>query len=221
MEKMKKNHTEILARLESNYFNLNTALEYNSPFQLLISTLLAAQSTDIQVNKIMIPFYKDFPDAAAIANLKVEYIESRINTIGLFRNKAKNMLMTAKMIHEIYKGEVPKTRVGLESLPGVGRKTASVVLSIAFGVPAIAVDTHVFRVSNRLKLANADTVEETEIQLMKAIPKKKWSAAHHWLIWHGRKLCKAQKPLCTDCFLNDVCPFFQQFKDEILYWKGK
>ncbi len=216
-----ENRSAILSKLEKKYQGTETALDYQSPFQLLISTLLAAQSTDVQVNKIMTPFYADHPDAASIAKLPLDYIEARISKIGLYRNKAKNMLKTANMIMDEFDGEVPRTQKELESLAGVGRKTANVVRSIAFGEPAIAVDTHVFRVSNRLGLANAKDVVKTEEQLMKRVPKEKWSEAHHWLIWHGRKLCKAQKPLCDQCELREHCKFFKQYAGELMYWKGK
>ncbi len=211
----------ILTQLEEMYSGTETALDYHSPFQLLISTLLAAQSTDVQVNKVMTPFYNDHPDAASIAKLPLDYIEQRINKIGLYRNKAKNMLATSKMIMEKFAGEVPRSQKDLESLAGVGRKTANVVRSIAFGEPAIAVDTHVFRVSNRLGLANAKDVVKTEEQLMKRIPKDKWSEAHHWLIWHGRKICKAQKPLCDQCKIAANCSYFETYGGELMYWKGK
>ncbi|MCB0277873.1 MAG: endonuclease III [Calditrichaeota bacterium] len=211
----------ILAELERIYTGTETALDYNTPFQLLISTLLAAQSTDVQVNKVMEPFYKKHPDAASIAGLSLEYIEDQIKNIGLYRNKAKNMLATSQMIMSDYGGKVPETQEELVKLPGVGRKTANVVRSIAFGADAIAVDTHVFRVSNRLGLANAKDVVKTEEQLMKVIPREKWSSAHHWLIWHGRKVCRAQKPLCDICTLKDWCKEFSRYGEEFMYWKGK
>ena len=155
----------------------------------------------------MVPFYKEFPTAHHVAELPVEFIESRINKIGLYRNKAKNMLATSKILVEKYNGNIPQKKNLLMELPGVGIKTANVAISICFGEPAIAVDTHVFRVSNRLRLAKADNVTTTEEQLKRNIPRDKWSEAHHWLIWHGRKLCKAQRPLCEDCFLIDICAF--------------
>ena len=213
--------SKILERLEEKYSGTETALDYKSPFQLLISTLLAAQSTDKQVNKVISPFYEDHPTAEAISKLSVEYIQDRISKIGLYRNKAKNMLATSKKIVYEFNGEVPRSQKELESLPGVGRKTANVVRSIAFGAAAIAVDTHVFRVSNRLGLANAKDVVKTEEQLMKRIPKEKWSEAHHWLIWHGRQICKAQKPLCDQCNLKEYCKYFAEFGVEMMYWKGK
>jgi len=205
--KLAEKRTEILKRLEDRYGGMNTALIFDSPFQLLISTLLAAQSNDNQVNKVMVPFYKEFPTAEAISKLPLDYITERISSIGLYRNKAKNMLATSKLIVDLYGGEVPKSKKELVTLPGVGIKTANVVVSICFGEPAIAVDTHVFRVSNRLHLAQADNVGKTEEQLMRNIPKTLWADAHHWLIWHGRKLCKAQRPLCDECFLIDLCKF--------------
>ena len=212
---------KIIEVLEEIYGGTETALEYDSPFQLLVSTLLAAQATDKQVNKVMTPFYKDHPDAETISKLPLEYIEDRISSIGLYRNKAKNMLATSKMIMDVFGGEVPKTQEELIKLPGVGRKTANVVRSVAFGDAAIAVDTHVFRVSNRMGLARAKDVVKTEEQLMKNIPKDKWSDAHHWIIWHGRKICKAQKPLCDQCKVAPFCKYFSQFGPDLMYWKGK
>lgn len=219
--KIAERRQHILDILEARYGDTETALDYASPFQLLISTLLAAQATDKQVNKVMGPFYADHPDAASIAKLPLAYIEERISSIGLYRNKAKNMLATAKKIVEEFGGEVPQTQKELESLPGVGRKTANVVRSIAFGADAIAVDTHVFRVSNRMGLARADDVVKTEEQLMRNIPREKWSEAHHWIIWHGRKICRAQKPLCDQCDIRPFCLYFERFGEEITYWKGK
>jgi endonuclease III len=218
---LKEQRIKILEILENKYKGTETMLIYDSPFQLLVSTLLAAQTTDKQVNKIMVPFYKEFPDAESISKLPLEFIEDRISSIGLYRNKSKNMKATAEILYKEYNGNVPNDQKKLEALPGVGRKTANVVRSIAFGEAAIAVDTHVFRVSNRLALAKADNVLKTEEQLMKNIPKEKWSSAHHWLIWHGRNICKAAKPLCDQCPLTEHCRHFKLYKDEILYWKGK
>jgi endonuclease-3 len=169
----------------------------------------------------MTVFYKEYPDAQSIANLPIEYIEQRISSIGLYKTKAKNMLASAKIIVEKFNGKVPESYDELIQLPGVGRKTANVVRSIAFNQAAIAVDTHVFRVSNRLGIVRAGDVLQTELQLQKVIPKSKWSEAHHWLIWHGRRICRAQKPLCDQCKLSEDCSYFLQYKDEILYWKGK
>ena len=206
---MEKNTKQILDILEATYAGTETALDYESPFQLLISTMLAAQSTDVRVNIVTKNLFRDCPTAEKMAALSLDKMEGYIKTVGLYHTKAKNVLATSKILAKQYNGGVPDTREEFVQFPGVGRKTANVVLSIAKGVPAIAVDTHVFRVSNRLRLAKADNVLETEKQLMKNIPEEKWSDAHHWLIWHGRKICKARKPLCTECPLAVLC-FFNQ-----------
>ncbi len=206
---MKRNIPKILSILEATYGGTETALNYQSPFQLLVSTMLAAQSTDVRVNIVTKDLFRDYPTAEKMAQLSIEQMESYIKTVGLYHTKAKNIIATSKILAEEYNGDVPSTREEFVKLPGVGRKTANVVLSIAKGVPAIAVDTHVFRVSNRLGLAKAKNVLETEKQLMKNIPEEKWSDAHHWLIWHGRKICKAQRPLCKTCPLLEVCAYAQ------------
>jgi len=201
MEKLFDSKTikKILKILENEYRSSTTALKFKSPFQLLISTMLAAQSTDKRVNIVTEQLYQDYPDANHFLTLQVHNLEERIKSIGLYKSKAKNIMATCRIIAEEYAGDIPKSREELMKLPGVGRKTANVVLSIAHNFDAIAVDTHVFRVSNRLGLADAKDVLKTEKQLMKNIPKYKWSDAHHWLIWHGRKVCKARNPLCTEC----------------------
>lgn len=198
-----------LSILEKMYGERTTALRFRSDFQLLVATILSAQSTDDQVNKITAPLFADYPDAAALAALSVEELEEKIKRVGLFRNKARNISAAARMVLEEFGGKVPRNREELMKLPGVGRKTANVVMSVAFGIPAIAVDTHVFRVANRLGLAQARNERETEEQLMSRIPQEKWSQAHHWLIWHGRQLCRAQSPRCTECPLSGHCAFFQ------------
>ncbi len=208
----KQIHT-ILSILENVYGGTETALDYQSPFQLLISTMLAAQSTDVRVNIVTKDLFRDCPTAEKMAALSLDKMEAYIKTVGLYHTKAKNVLATSKILAEQYNGDVPDTREEFVKLPGVGRKTANVVLSIAKGVPAIAVDTHVFRVSNRLGLAKAQNVLDTEKQLMKNIPEEKWSDAHHWLIWHGRKICKARKPLCGTCPLAEVCPYKKKATD--------
>jgi endonuclease-3 len=196
---------EILKRLEEHYPEAKPALHFASPFQLLIATILSAQTTDRQVNAVTDVLFKEYPDAASMLKLSQSELERIVKSCGFYKIKAKNILATCRVILEKYNGEAPRTMEELTALPGVGRKTANVVLSNAFGTPAIAVDTHVFRVSNRLGLANAKDVLETEKQLMEAIPKDKWSRAHHWLIWHGRRVCFARKPGCAGCFLNDIC----------------
>jgi len=207
MMKEKDRIRHILNTLKKTYGNTGTALHYDSPFQLLIATLMAAQSTDKRVNIVNQKFFGDHPTAADVARLSVEEIESYIKTVGLYRTKAKNIAATSKILAERYNGDIPETREELVQLPGVGRKTANVVLSIAKNVPAIAVDTHVFRVSNRLGLARADNVLDTEKQLMRNIPREEWSSAHHWLIWHGRNVCKARKPNCAACPVVQWCLF--------------
>lgn len=196
---------KILDILEETYGGTTTALAFQSPFQLLVSTMLAAQSTDVQVNLVTQELFRDYDDAQSISRLSVQQLESYIKTVGLFHSKAKNIIAASKLLVERYRGEIPETREELMALPGVGRKTANVVLSIAMNFPAIAVDTHVFRVSNRLGLAQAKNVLEAEQQLMEKIPQEKWAAAHHWLIWHGRKVCNSRKPLCSDCSLKNYC----------------
>jgi endonuclease III len=198
-----------LSLLKEHYKDTTTALNFTSPFQLLISTMMAAQSTDVRVNIVTKYIFPEFPDAKSFLSLSVSDLEEKIKTVGLYKSKAKNILATCKILVDNYNGEVPQTREELVKLPGVGRKTANVVLSIAYNFDAIAVDTHVFRVSNRIGLANAENVELTEEHLMKNIPKKDWSDAHHWLIWHGRKICKARNPLCDECFLSNYCRHFK------------
>ena len=206
----KKQIKEILEILERMYGGSQTALNYETPFQLLIATMLAAQSTDKRVNIVTQQLFKDYPDAKNMKNMSIKELESYIKTVGLYKGKAKNILKVSKILDEKYDGDVPHTREELMALPGVGRKTANVVLSIAKKVPAIAVDTHVFRVSNRMGLAQAKDVLNTEKQLMKNIPRQKWADAHHWLIWHGRRVCKARKPLCSECPLNHLCLYNQE-----------
>ncbi len=205
--KKKERISKILEILEETYRDTTTALNFQTPFQLLVSTMLAAQSTDVRVNIVTKDFFAQYPDAKSMARLSVDEIIEWIKTVGLYKTKAKNLAATCKILSEKYGDDIPDTRDELVRLPGVGRKTANVVLSIAKGVPAIAVDTHVFRLSNRIGLAKAKDVLKTEEQLMRNIPKEKWSEAHHWLIWHGRKICKARKPLCGECPIRDYCDF--------------
>ncbi len=201
---------KILEILHSLYPDAHCELNFSTPFQLLIATILSAQTTDIKVNEVTRTLFAKYPTAHDYLTLSQEELEAEIRTIGLYKSKSKHILATCHILVEKYNGEVPKTREELEALPGVGRKTANVVLSNAFGIPAIAVDTHVFRVGNRLRLAKSDHVLETEEQLMKRIPKKLWSDAHHWLIWHGRRVCHARSPKCTNCELLPYCRFGKQ-----------
>lgn len=195
----------VLDKLEQAYPDATTELVHKNPFQLLIATMLSAQTTDKQVNKVTPALFQRFPDAGSLAAADLSEIEDLIKTCGFYKTKARNIKEACRVIAEKYEGRVPDTLDKLTSLPGVGRKTANVVLSNAFGADAIAVDTHVFRVSNRLGLANSEDVLRTEQQLMENIPKDKWSRAHHWLIHHGRRVCKARKPLCGECPLAELC----------------
>lgn len=203
----KERISKVLELLEMEYKDTTTALNYRSPFQLLIATMLAAQSTDVRVNIVTRDFFDRYPDAKSMSSLTVAQLEEWIKTVGLYKSKAKNIASTCKILVEKYGNDIPSTREELVTLPGVGRKTANVVLSIAKDVPAIAVDTHVFRLSNRIGLASASDVLKTEKDLMKNIPQDKWSAAHHWLIWHGRRICKARRPLCGQCVIFDHCAY--------------
>jgi len=198
----------VLGILEETYPTAHCELNFESPFQLLVATMLSAQSTDKTVNKVTERLFKKHPALEDFLGFEQEELEKEIKEIGLYRNKAKNIIAMCRKLAERFDGKVPDTMEDLISLPGVGRKTANVVLSNAFGVPAIAVDTHVFRVSNRIGLAEADNVEKTEEQLMKNIPREKWSKAHHWLIWHGRRVCEARKPKCDICPLTDYCNYY-------------
>ena len=202
---MTKKQKEIIYRLSQIYAGSQSALNYNNPFELLIAVILSAQCTDKRVNIITKRLFPMYGTPASIADLEQEKIEELIHDCGLFRAKAKNIKATCQMIVDKFSSQVPDNMDDLISLPGVGRKTANVVLSQAFGIPAIAVDTHVFRVSRRLGLASGKDVETSEEELMKLFPKKDWSAAHHWLIWHGRLVCKAQRPLCAECGLRELC----------------
>ena len=199
------NNDIIIERLSKHYEGAKPGLHYQTAFQLLIATIMSAQTTDKQVNAVTTTLFKQYPDAKSLCTLDVTELEQIIKSTGFYHTKAANVLKTCQMLVQNYGGQVPKTMEELTRLAGVGRKTANVVLSNAFGIPAIAVDTHVFRVSNRLGLAAAKDVAKTEEQLMRNIPRDKWSDAHHWLIWHGRKICSARNPQCGICFLADVC----------------
>lgn len=201
---------EVLRILSETYPDAKPELDFSNPFELLIATILSAQCTDKQVNKCTPALFRDHPNAASMAEMTPDELSVYIKPCGFFNTKAKNIIAACKELAEKYGGEVPADRDALEALPGVGRKTANVVLSNAFGVPAIAVDTHVFRVSNRLGLAEAKTVEQTEIQLMQHIPMDSWSIAHHYLIFHGRRICSAKKPNCESCTLRELCKTYNE-----------
>ena len=194
----------ILKTLESLYPDAVPELHFTNPYETLVATMLSAQSTDKQVNKVTPAVFRDFPTVSSMAQTTPEILFPYVKSCG-FSSKAANIVMAARKIMAEYGGEVPGDLDRLISLPGVGRKTANVVLANAFHIPAMAVDTHVFRVSNRLGLASANSIEKTERQLMQNIPREDWIRAHHWLIYHGRRVCKAQRPLCGACALRDVC----------------
>lgn len=202
----KEKRTEILSRLEKEYLNTKTALNYHSPFELLVAVILSAQCTDERVNVITARIFPRLNTSKKMLKLSLGELEEEIRDCGLYHAKAKNLLGMAKMLHEEFKDVIPNDIETMMQLPGVGRKTANVVASVIYNIPAIAVDTHVFRVSHRLGLAKGKTPEETELELQKIIPKEKWGKAHHWLIWHGRLVCKARKPECETCLLQDLCP---------------
>lgn len=206
---MKARTKRVLEELKHEYPDAKCELNYNTPFQLLVATIMSAQTTDVKVNEITETLFKDYPDVESLSKITQEELENRIRTIGLYRNKAKNLLMMCNQLKENFNGEVPQTMEEISSLAGAGRKTANVVLSNAFGVPSIAVDTHVFRVANRIGLASSDNVLETEMQLQKELPKKEWSLTHHLLIFHGRRCCKARKPSCEICTINKDCNYYK------------
>ena len=197
----------ILAELERLYPDAKPALHFANPYQLLVAVILSAQCTDVKVNAVTPALFAAYPDAHALAKADPLEVEGYIRTCGLYHNKARNLVATANALVNQYGGEVPADHEKLTQLPGVGRKTANVVMSCAFGADAIAVDTHVFRVSNRLGLADANDVLKTEQQLMQNIPKNKWSLAHHWIIFHGRRVCAARKPDCENCTLRTWCEY--------------
>ncbi|ENW17590.1 Endonuclease III [Acinetobacter haemolyticus CIP 64.3 = MTCC 9819] len=199
-------------RLREQRPNPQTELNYNSPFELLIAVMLSAQATDVSVNKATDKLYPIANTAQAILNLGVHGLKEYIKTIGLYNAKAENVIKTCQILVNQYQGQVPETRKELEALPGVGRKTANVVLNTAFGQPTMAVDTHIFRVGNRTGLAIGKNVLEVEDRLIKVIPKEFIIDAHHWLILHGRYCCIARKPKCGECIVSDVCHWPDRFE---------
>ena len=202
----KKNIWEIFSRFSKITPEPKGELEYTSPYTLLVAVVLSAQSTDVGVNKATKKLFAVAKTPREMVKIGENKIIENIRTIGLYKNKAKNIINLSQKLLDNFDGEVPKTHIELESLPGVGRKTANVVLSMAFGIPTIAVDTHVFRVSNRTGLAIGKNVEEVEEKLIKRLPEKYFFHAHHWLILHGRYTCKARNPLCLECVISDLCP---------------
>jgi endonuclease-3 len=206
---MEVNYSAILNRLKDHYGSPKTALNFNSPLQLLIATILSAQCTDERVNKITPSLFKAFKNAEDFANADIKELQRLIKTCGLYRNKSKFIKSASQDIVKNFDGKVPDNRKDLESLAGVGRKTANVVLANVFGKQAIAVDTHVYRVSKRLGFSDGNNVLDVEKDLMEKVPKNLWADAHHWLIYHGREICKARKPKCDNCYLNDLCLYYK------------
>lgn len=212
MKKMltKEEITEVLNILLDLYPDAKAELNYSNPFELLIATILSAQCTDVQVNKTTEKLFKELKIPEDYLKLTEEELGEKIRSCGFYKTKSKNILSTCRLLIDKFNGEIPSTLEELMTLPGVGRKTANVVLSNAFSKPAIAVDTHVFRVSNRIGLANSDNVLDTEKDLMDNIDKDMWSKAHHLLIFHGRRICKARRPLCEKCPLRDFCIYYKE-----------
>lgn len=200
-----KNVTEVLDILETMHPEAACALDHRDPFELIVAVALSAQTTDVSVNKVTPELFRMYPDAESLAAADPDEVMEIIKTIGLYRNKSKNIVRLAGKLVSDFGGKVPHDFESLVTLPGVGRKTANVVLAEGFGVPRIAVDTHVFRVSNRIGLTDEKDVDATEETLMKRIPESSWIRAHHLLIFHGRKCCSARKPSCDKCGLNELC----------------
>jgi endonuclease III len=205
---------DLFTRLRELNPRPTTELVYTTPFELLVAVVLSAQATDVGVNKATRKLYPVANTPQAILDLGEEKLKRYISTIGLFNAKAKNVIALCRILVEQYDGEVPNTREALEALPGVGRKTANVVLNTAFRQPAMAVDTHIFRVSNRTGIAPGKTVLEVERKLLKFVPKDYLLDAHHWLILHGRYVCQARKPRCASCRIEDLCEFKHKTSDD-------
>lgn len=203
---------EVLNILNKEYPDAQCELNHNSPYELLVATILSAQCTDVRVNQVTSELFDYYNTPAKIIEMGIERLEDYIKPCGFYRNKAKNIMGASLMILNQYNGEVPDTVKELMKLPGVGKKTANVVASTCFGVQAIAVDTHVFRLSNRIGIVNEKNVEDTEKSLQKKIEKNMWTKAHHLLIFHGRRTCKARKPLCEQCVINSYCKYYNKEK---------
>ena len=207
-KKTKKETIEILDLLNDQHPDARCELVHSSAFELLVATILSAQCTDVRVNIVTEEMFKKYNQPQDFKDLSIGQIEEMIKTCGLYKSKAKKIKETSSILVDLYGGQVPDKLEDLVKLPGVGRKTAGVVLSNAFGVPAIAVDTHVFRVSNRIGIVKESTPEKTEFALMKAIPKDRWTHSHHLLIFHGRRVCKARKPECSNCSISHMCNYY-------------
>ena len=209
----KTKRIEICTRWREKNPHPTTELNYTSPFELLIAVILSAQATDVGVNKATDKLYPIANTPQAILDLGLNGLKKYVKTIGLYNTKAANIIKTCQMLVDLHNSEVPKDRASLEALPGVGRKTANVVMNTAFGEPTIAVDTHIFRVSNRTGIAPGKDVVEVEKKLLKFIPDEFKLDAHHWLILHGRYVCKARSPECPNCLIKDLCEFKKKVKD--------
>lgn len=202
----------VVEKLLNLYPDNQTMLDFTTPFELLIATILSAQCTDIRVNQITAVLFKEANTPSAIIDLGIDRLSEIIKSCGMYNQKSKNIMATSEILVNEFNEEVPKTREELMSLPGVGRKTANVVLSNAFGIPAIAVDTHVFRVTNRIGIVDENNVEKTEDRLMERIKKEDWLHAHHAFIYHGRRVCKARNPICDGCQITDYCLYYRKNK---------
>lgn len=200
----------VLDKLQKLYPDAHCELNNTSPYELLVATILSAQSTDVRVNIVTKDLFKNHNTPETMTKLTQEELQEKIRTIGFYRNKSKHILATSRILIDDYNSKVPESREELIKLPGVGRKTANVVISNAFGKQAIAVDTHVFRVSNRIGLADSKNVEDTEDDLMKNIPEDEWTNTHHLLIFHGRRTCKARNPKCEICPVKDICLYYSK-----------
>ncbi len=205
MDKLK-----VIEILENMYPDADTELVFNSTYELLVAVMLSAQCTDKRVNSVTAELFKKYNTPQKMLTLTQKELEEKIFSCGFYKNKAKNILATSKALVENFNGEIPSDINVLQTLPGVGRKTANVVASVGFGIPAIAVDTHVFRVSNRIGLTRAKDELNTELQLQKFIPKEKWLKVHHLIIWHGRRCCDSRKPKCNECLIMDYCKYYQR-----------
>ena len=208
----KEKTSKVLDYFEELFPDAHCELNHQNVFELLVAVMLSAQTTDKKVNQVTASLFKKYPTVESFALASLEDLQDDIKIIGLYRNKAKNLIMMVHQLKENFGGEVPKTMEGITSLAGAGRKTANVVLSNAFGVPSIAVDTHVFRVTNRIGIVNEKNVEKTEFALMDVIPKNRWSHSHHLFIFHGRRMCKARKPECDACPIKDDCDYYNNLQ---------
>lgn len=213
---MNKKNKEVLEILYRTHPDAKCELHHETPLQLLIATILSAQATDKKVNEVTDKMFQKYKTLEDFLQMTMEELESYIKVIGLYRSKGSNLMKLFPILKEKHGGEVPRTMEELILLPGVGRKTANVVLSNAYGVPAIAVDTHVFRVANRIGIVNAETVEKTEESLMKKLDKNLWIDAHHLLIFHGRRICTARSPQCGACPLNHLCTYYKKNKKTLI-----